>query len=343
MTFDDHTNRNLLRLEGHLRFYKTTTLILLVLVVLLAAILIIGGRRKFARGIRIDGELICLVKDQRAAERVHEKLLANGRGELPGEASLEQQWEVVALPVDDSEVLSVSEAVERLTPRVTVLVAAYTIQVDGKPTVNLPSEDFASRVLDALKHSYLQEDEKLVEPQTFLQDVTIAPVRAEASTVVTDIATAREQLSRPTTEAKTYTVKPGDYPESIAAHHGMTQTEFYELNPETRGNVIHPGDVVKVAAAVSGITVKTVKEVTRTEEVPPEVERPYSASVPKGQTEVAMEGEPGERLVVEHHTYHNDKLVGKKEVDSRITKAPSPRRVLVGTGDAPPEGGDTEE
>ena len=72
MTFDERSNARIARLEGHLRFYKAATLILLVLVVVLASVLGFGGRRKFARAIRIDGELVCLVRDQQAAERVVE-------------------------------------------------------------------------------------------------------------------------------------------------------------------------------------------------------------------------------------------------------------------------------
>ncbi len=231
MTFDERSDRSLSRLEGHLRFYKTATAILLFLVVLLSIMLIVGGRRKFARAIRIDGEFMCLVRDHRAAERVHQALLDKGKGDLPGEAALGQQWEDVAWPLDDNKVLSVNQAVEALGARVTVLVDAYTLEVDGVATIALPSEDAAKDVLDALKASYLQEGEKLVEPQTFLEDVKIAPARARADSVSTEIATAIERLSTTRTEAKTYTVRAGDFPEKIAADHGMTLSGFYELNP----------------------------------------------------------------------------------------------------------------
>lgn len=339
MSLDERSRGRLRRLEGQLRFYKTATLFLLVIVIIMSVMLMLSGRRKFARAIRIDGELVCLVKDQKAAERVHDILLEQGKGDLPGEAALEQQWEDVAWPVDDNKVLSVQEAVEVLKKRTTVLVDAYTIEVNGVETIALPSEQFAKDVLDALKASYLKEGDKLVEPQTFLEDVKIAPIRARADEVITDIATAVKKLSATRSEEKTYTVQPGDYPEKIAAKHDMSIEEFYKLNPQTRGNVIHPGDIVKVAPATAGITVKTVKEVTRTVEVEPEVEKVHSASLPRGETRVVSEGTPGKKLIVEHHTYHNNELVEKKVQSGRIVEPPSPRRILVGTGERPAEGG----
>ncbi len=330
-------------MEAHLRFYKTATVILLAVVVLLSAILIFGGRRKFARGIKINDELVCLVKNQEAAREVHERLLEKGKGELPGEAALEEQWEDEPWPVDSNEILSVQEAVQALNEYgVTVLVDAYTIEVDGNPTVILRGKDMAEDVLDDIKAGYVPEGEKLVEPQTFLEEVRIAPRRANASEVITEISAAVKALSKTRTEAKSYTVQSGDYPEKIAADHGMSIAAFYELNSQTRGSTIHPGDKVKVAPAVSGLTVKSVTEVSETVEVEPEVEKVYSASLSRGETRVASEGTPGKKLVVKHRTYHNDRLIEEETKKSEIVESPSPKQVLVGTGDTPAAGGDDE-
>lgn len=338
MTVEERMGRRSSRLENQLRFYKTATLVLLVLVVLLSAILIAGRHRRFARAIRIDGDLVCLVNDQAAAARVHDILLERGKGDLPGEAALEQQWMDEPWPVDGNKVLSVDEALEALEKRVVVLVDAYTIEVDGRETIHLPSEQFAKDVLDALKASYLKEGEKLVEPQTFLQEVKIAPVRSRADRVVTDIGQALKQLAGARGEPKIYTVRPGDYPEKIAADHGMTVAAFYELNPDVKGRTIHPGDRVKVSPAMAGITVRTVKEVTRTVELEPEVEKTQTTSLPRGEERVASEGTPGKKLIIEHHVYHNDKLVEKRVISGRIIEAPTPRRVLVGIRETPAEG-----
>lgn len=340
MTSEHRSTRSAAQFEGQLRFYKTSSLILLAAVILLSALLIAGGRQKFGRAIKIDGDLVCLVRDQAAAQRVHEQLLKEGKGELPGSASLQEQWEDEPWPVDDNEVLSVGEAVERLTSHgVTVLISAWTIEVNGVQTVNLPSETFAQDVLLKVKHQYVPENEKLIE-STFLEDVAIVQTQAPAESVLTEIAAAVEALGRTKTEAKTYSVQAGEYPEKIAADHDMTIEEFYRLNPQTKGTTIHPGDKVKIAPAMAGITVKTVTEVSETVDVAPEVEKVYSVRVPRGETRVASEGVPGKKLVVKHKTYHNDKVVEQETKSTEIVEAPSPRQVLVGTDDASaPTGG----
>ncbi len=341
MNLEDRSARGRARLESHLRFYKGTSLILLALVVLLSAILIVGGRRRFARAIKVDGELICLVKDQEAAQRVHQLLLEEERGTLPGDASLEEQWEDEPWPVEDREVLSVHAALELLRERaVTVLVDATTLEIDGHKAFPMPGEDFARDVLDAIKARHMPEGEQPVESQTFLEEVRIVSIRSNAEDVVTEIGSAVERLSQTRAEAETYTVRSGDYPQKIAADHGMTSAEFYELNPDLQGHLIHPGDEVKVAPEMAGLTVRSVTQVRETFEVEPEVERVYSASVPRGETRGASEGTPGTELRVKHRTYHNDRVVEEKTTETQIVEPPSPKRVLVGTSDAPAAGGD---
>jgi LysM repeat protein len=316
-----------------LRFYKTTTAILLLVVVLLSAILIWGGRERFARAIRIDGDLVCLVEDQAAAERVHKRLLEEGKGELPGEASLAQQWEDESWKVEDREILNVPDAVQRLREHgVTVLVSAWTIQVNGQETVKLPSEDFAKDVLTKIKLQYVPEDEKPVN-STFLEDVKIVQTQAQTEEVLTEIAGAVEALAQTRSEAEVYTVRSGDYPEKIAAAHEMPIDEFYRLNPDTRGSTIHPGDKVKVSPPMGGITVKTVTEVSETVDMPPEVEKIHSVNVPRGETRVATEGVPGKKMIVKQRTYHNDRLIEEETTSTQIVEPPSPRRLLVGTDD----------
>lgn len=340
MSFDDRRNRHAPRVEGQLRFYKTVTLILLAVVVVLAGMLIIGRGQRFARAIRIDGKLICLVQSQEAAEQVHARLLEEGKGDLPGEASLKEQWTDEPWPLDGHETLSISEAVEALKPHVTVLVDAYAITVDGVEMVSLPSEQFANDVLDAVKGRYVSEGDTLVEPQTFLEEVTIAPKRAKAEEVVTQIGKAVEILTQAKREAQIYTVKAGDYHEKIAADHGMSLAEYWELNPDLKGKIIHPGDKVKVSPEVHGITVETVKEMKETVEIEPEVERIATDSLARGETEVATEGVPGKKLITKHVTYHNDrKIEPAKVVETRIIEQPSPKRVLYGYVEEPAASG----
>jgi len=336
MSFDNRLDRRTLQLERNLRLYRTFTMVLLLAIVVLVAWLIVRDGRKFARAIRIDGHIVCLVKNMEAAKRVHELLLAQDKDDLPGEAALEQQWQDEAWPVDDAEVLSISDAVEILKGKVNVLVGCCVIEVDGTKAVYLPSTDFADDVLTALKASYVNQGEKIIGEQTFLENVKPTAGRARAGDITSDIHGALRLLSGTKREEKKYTVKSGDYPEKIAAAHGMKVQELSELNPKIRGRTLQPGQILTVALARAAITVRTTKEITETRELPPgEAKRNYSSSLPRGESRVVSPGEPGEKLLRVHLIYHNDAIARRDEKSGQVIKPPSPKVVLVGTGDKP--------
>jgi LysM repeat protein len=337
MSLDSRAERQLGRLERTLRFYRSLTVVLILIIIVLAAVVIVRGRTRFARAIRIDGQIVCLVKDMDAAKRVHELLLTEAKGELPGEAALEQQWLDESWPVDDKEVLPIKQALDLLRGKVNVLVDSYVIEVDGIRAVNLPTKEVAEVVLDALKASYVNEGDKLRGEQTFLEEVKTLAGRARTSEITTDIHAAVRVLSGTKREKKTYTVKKGDFPEKIASAHGMKVQDLFALNPNIRGRTLQPGQKLTVAEAKPAITVRTVKEITRTREfhARPPVEERHTSSIPRGETQVAAAAVPGEKLVRVEQIYHNDVMSRDRELSGQILKPASPKRVLVGTGDRP--------
>ena len=335
----------LVRLERAVSFYRNLSLALAVITIVLLAVLIIGRGQRFGRAIRIDDEPkpICLVNDERAAELVHDRLLSEARGDLPGDANIEEHWEDVSWPVEDNQVLSVAQALEALRPRVHVVVEAAIIEVDGVRGVVMPSQQAAEDVLDAVKAQYVKEGDTIVGQQVFLEDVKISPGQARVGDVTREIGEAVKKLSQAKREAQSYTVKTGDFPEKIASDHHMQIADLWDLNPGLRGRTIHPGEKLKVSAPHAGITVKTVKEVTREVTLDVEVEQIKSASVPRGETRVVPGGAPPRKLLREQHTYHNDKLVEKKVTSGQIIDPGTPRRILVGTGERPAAGAPSQE
>ncbi len=338
MNRDSSRQPSTILLDRQLRFYRNLSLVLGLVVVVLAGILILGRGPKFARAIKINDVFICLVNNHETAERVHDRALSNARGDLPGEASLEEQWEDVNWPVEDNEVLSFDKAVEAIAPRVTVVVEAAIIEVNGQRAAVMPTEELANDVLEALKAQYVGEGDTIIGQQVFLEDVKVCPGQAPVGEVTREIGQAVKQLGKTKSEAKTYTVRAGDFPEKIAAAHGMSMSDLWELNPSLRGSTIHPGDVLKVASPTAGITVKTVKEVTREVELELKVEKVHSGSVARGESRVATEGSPPRKLLREWHTFHNDTLRDQEVKSGQIIDPGTPRRVLIGTGDRPAVG-----
>jgi len=319
-------------MQAALRTYRLALLLAVIVIVILSVILL-AGQRHFARVIKIDGNIATLVASKKAADQVSSRLLNEGKQGLPGEASFAQQWEDASWPIEDREVLSVPEAIELLRPALSVLVSAAAIEVDEQEAVVIATEELAKRVLDEVKRKYAGEEETvLLEPPKFRQDVRIAQVSRPAAEILTELGTAVEQLTTSGTTAKTYVVKAGDWPAKIAHNHGMSLAKLKELNPGVASRILYPGDKLKVSAATAPLTVVTVKEETRIEQLLPETQEIHTPTLPRGKREVAREGKPGKKKVWDKVVYENDKAIRREPIRGIILEEPQAERVLVGTG-----------
>jgi resuscitation-promoting factor RpfB len=74
-----------------------------------------------------------------------------------------------------------------------------------------------------------------------------------------------------------------------------------------------------------------VRKVTEKEEVDYSLVRKNTDTLPKGTTEVDVEGRDGVRTIVIRETRHNGKVKDRKKLSSTITTAPISRVILVGT------------
>lgn len=69
-----------------------------------------------------------------------------------------------------------------------------------------------------------------------------SPAASAQPTTTTKKPTQRESSS----SARSYTVKPGDTPSSIAEDAGVSLQRLLELNPEIDPNTLRPGDKLKL-------------------------------------------------------------------------------------------------
>lgn len=278
----------------------------------------------------IDGRPVCYVRDERAAQEVHNRLLAEARRIGGGAASVEETWEV-ACP----QVLSVQDAVKALKEKVHVQVEAYAIEVDGTPLVYVPSEPMAKQVLEAAKKHFVEDGVRLLEPPKFRQKVRIVPAVVRLDKLVADVEGAVEKLFD-TGGERIYVVRRGDTPLKIARRFGTTLKRLYELNPGMKGRDLRVGEKVRVPSTKPALTVVTVRELQVRRPVPPPEQLVPTASLLKGQRRVKSEGAPGEKLMVRRVVFENDKRIKAQTTSEKIIKKPQPRVVEVGTRAPPP-------
>jgi LysM repeat protein len=336
------TERRTTRLHGTVTFLRRALLASLAANLILAALLVRGCvTRSAARAILVDGELVCLVRSEKAADEVHGKVLAAKKGEFKGEASFRQKWEDKPWPAKGERVHTVSEAVKLLAPRLDVVVEGWAIQVKGRNLVVLPSKEKAEETLSTLKAKFLAEGETALESQKFEVEPAVARTQAPPADLLDDIRTATNELLRGAEQPQEYTVKPSDTPYKVAQANGMSVAQLYRLNPGLREkasrNEIQPGDKWIVAGPRPVIVVITRKEKTEVGPVPFKVIEKPQPTLPKGEKRVMRDGQEGEAKQRIQGTWRNDKLVpeSRRVVGQEIIREPIDKIVYVGTA-APP-------
>lgn len=322
--------RKIQRLQSLLNIYRAGLGAAVVVIALLLGFLLLGKAPRYGRCIFVDGQAVAMVRDEKAAATVRQTLLTRGRGEAPGEATFRQKWEDAARPREGAKMLSIAEAVRALQPKLTVVVEAYAIEVNGLSLVIVPTKEFATNVLDKLKSRYASTADAVVKVKKLRPEPMIRPTTAPPGEIATDITTAVELLARARASSQTYSVRSGDYPERIANRHGMSLDEFWALNPNLKGQKLRVGQTAQVLGPDSGLVVVTVKETVTTEPVPPPVERQTTTSLPAGETKTADPGKPGRKRVRWEITMNNEKEVSRRAVSQELIEAPQPKRVLVG-------------
>lgn len=329
------------RLRATAVLFRRAFFLSLLLNIVLVAVIIRGYlSRNMAHAILIDGKLACLVRSERAANQVREAIIAAGKGDFQGEASLKQNWEDKPWPAKGEKIYTNEEAIDLLKPKLDVVVTAFSIQVQGRDILAVPTQETAEQVLRTVKAKFLSEGETPLAPQEFQEEPVIAQTQVLPEALVSDIHTATDELLRGTTAPQKYTVKAGDYPESVAKAHSMTVDQLYKLNPalkeQASRNDIHPGDEWTVAGPRPGLVVVTKKETTRIVPVPYSTVVEERASLPAGEKRVMRSGKAGQRKEWIQGTWRNDHLVAETVKVTRSTIVEEPQDEVVFKGTAPP-------
>lgn len=323
------------RLYAAASFYRGACLLLLAIVVIETGVIVWqASRARFARAIRVDGEVACFVRNEASAEKVRQRLLADERGKLPGAAFLEQKWEDLNWPLShDDKVLKIDEAVELLRTKVTIKVAAAAITSGEGELVALPDRDQADMVLTMLKNEYSDKPGKLIEAKFADDNVRIIDTKARPKAITGDVHKAVKALKNPREGVEKYVVVRGDSWRRIADQFKTTVSQLRKLNPRVK-DPLQVGVSLTVSVPRSPVTVITVMEQSHDEEYKAEPQKIQTNTLPKGQQRVITEtGSPGVRRITEHVTYRNGKESGRETKETVVVKKAEPQRIMVGTAE----------
>lgn len=309
--------------------YRLGLMLCLLLIGVLLVALLGGHRLKISRALRIDGQLVCLVPNKQAAEKVRERLLAPARQAFGGQPVFAERWEDLDWPVGQYEVLTVEEAITRLRPLLTVVVTAAALSVEGQQAVILPDRDTAAKTLEALKARFLRPSDKLLAPQEFAQRVEISDLQVPPELVGRDISQAVARLLAGASFTRTHRAKAGDTAERLAQVLGIGVPELITRVPSLKQGT-RAGEEITIKFQAPPVQVITVREVV--------VEKPYTLppqevvtpTLPSGERRVALEGKPGRKRVTEKQIWENDKLSRSVPLKGEILVEAVAGRVMVG-------------
>ncbi len=321
------------RLEHTLRLYRGGLLLCLLLIMVLAAALVAGGRHHVARAIRLNGQVACLVANRVTAQRVRECLLEPVRQTHGGTVILREQWEDLDWPVGQNEVLTIDQAVQKLTPQVTPLLSGTAIRVDDHQALILPSRDLAEKALKVAQAKFLVPGETLLE-QYYVNQVKMSEVQVPARLVEADLSRAAQTLLQGSSYTRAYIVCRGDTPEQIAASLGVPLSVLRRQVPSV-DKWPSAGTKVRVKISVPPLRVVSIKEVVYEKKYQESPQLVPTAALPPGERRQVSRGEPGVKRIHAKQTWENDKRVRSVNLQVEIVKPAVPPRIEVGQKPAP--------
>lgn len=284
--------------------------------------------------ILVDGKPVACVNTARDANDILAKIKTSA-GCNPSEISFKQDVRVARAPGNVSPT-SRHNAYRTVLRAVSPVVARWAIIVDGTPVVAVPNKATAGEVLEQAKRRYGQMARNLAEEPQFKENVIVDISPVNPAIYRKNVAEALKYLfsdPAPVSRDAVYTVMKGDVASAIAAECGTKLDSLSAMNPNINLNRLQIGDKIRVktTSAKPKLTVVVRDMLERTESAPPPVQRVSSINLYVGKSVVISPGSAGQRKVRVETIYENGRKIRSEIVDEQVLRAPTPRRIAVGT------------
>lgn len=198
------------------------------------------------------------------------------------------------------DLLMDEELAQVIEEAIQVKMMAYGVIIDENTACYLKTQEEVDEVLDMIKSPYRMDIEQREGAQ--LEDIGIKQeVIAKEELVlykdILDIDGAFRAITQGPDAHKAHVVEEGDSLWSIAKSNDTTVEELQAANPDLEGDIIRPGQEIKLVAPVNLITVVTKEKIKETEEIEFEKETRQSDKLYKGEKKVVQEGKNGQKEI----------------------------------------------
>ncbi len=315
---------------------KNRRLLTLIIGILAVVLLLLVLFRQNGKEVFIGETSMGIVKDKSITpDALTETLLAQLRQEVGANIQINETIDVKPVHISKSrekDVCKMEYLIPSMRQKVTYLVEAAAITVDGKEAVIVENQEEANAVFESLQSEYIPEDASRNIVAGFKENVQVVLKYVDPSVIVAK-ENAIQTLKSGTKVQKTYTVQAGDALYKIAALFEMTQEELKAMNADTipsNGN-LQVGWVLNVMAEEPMVSVKTEETVVLTEVQERKTVYQQDNTKNKGYQKVTEAGKDGQKEITKKITRINNEIISEEVVDEKTTVEPIDEIIVQGT------------
>ncbi len=312
--------------------------------ILLFAALALSLYRQFvprsAWAIVVEGEPAAIVSSRRIAEQILAAFLREQAGAFASQARFRPAVRLEEIGPGEGRVLNRWKAQEQLRQRLTVIIPACWLVVDGARFLALPSRAEAETCLHNIVQHYLPKGAQLVGEPRFREKVELleeplSPATAKGLLVFRP--EAEKRLLAPSVPPKEYVVRRGQTASAIASRFKVSLQDLQTANPELDLNRLREGEQIVVAGGRPALTVIFRAREAKAREIPFWTEYVPTKDLAPGERKVLRQGRPGKQVMRSLVTYMNGKEVDRLSRAGEIVAEPVPARIAIGAKSRPAE------
>ena len=318
------------------RITGIAAVIILAAVMLSFAVWSFVNKNAFA--VSLNGNLIGYVAKSIEIDEaaIHSRAVAHLETSIGARVQVNETVGIQLVHASRRNLVAFNELIADVSRSFTYKIAAVALMVEGVEIVVLKTEAEAEAVFKFLTEPYTLDDVNYVYIN-FVESW-------DTHTKLTDIGElgtkddALKELDRTVRTTTGYTVVEGDTLWTIATRFNTTIDKICDENGITRDTVIRPGDVYEMEITKPFLSVKTIEEIIKKEQIQMPVRQNENPFEDTSYFRVIEEGRDGEREVTVRVTRINGVQQGQEEIINTLTTiVPIDRVVEVGTSNAQSE------
>ncbi len=273
----------------------------------------------------VNDQQVGIVRFPARALLIYDSIERGLKEEYPEDVFIDTEIHFAVANVPTTRLTNNMVLEKAIVEAVDVRVNSVSISIDGTKICHVKDLEAAEKVIDDIKAPYIQKIEEQEDSQleeiAFKEDIDFG----EEVVSVKDIISPEEAVGtilHGNQELEEYEVQEGDSLWSIAFDKGVSVSDLQLSNPDLEGDIIRPGDIIRIGQQKKLLTVLTKEKIKYSREIPYETEVKNDSSLEKGKTKVVQQGEKGQKDITALVTKEDGQEISRDIVEEKVVKEP---------------------